>query len=245
MNLIKSVSFGNALLILLVLMVFSNCATENKVEDNSKRITMSEKQDIKPPMAKKVSHEMTLFGDTRNDNYYWMKLSDEQKNAGEPDQQTQEVLAFLNAENDYQKSMLSHTEKFQEKIYEEIVGRIKKDDSSVPYKDNGYYYITRYEEGKEQRIFTRKKGNLEADEELLLDENELAKPFDYYRIAGRSVSPNNKILAYGEDTLSRRIYTIKFKNLETGELLPDVIENTTGSIVWANDNKTVFLHSKR
>ena len=161
------------------------------------------------------------------DSYYWMRLSDEQKNAEQPDEHTQEVLDYLNAENDYTKKMMSHTEKFQEELFQEIIGRIKQDDSSVPYKDNGYFYIVRYEEGKEHPIYSRKKENLEASEEIMLDGNKLAKPYSYYNIGGRSVSTNNKILAYSEDTLSRRIYTIRFKDLETGEMLPDVIENTS------------------
>ena len=242
----KNVFLRNASLLFFVLIIFTNCSNDSTAtsENNSKLITMSQKQEVKPPVAKKVAHEMTMFDDTRVDNYYWMKLSDEQKKAEKPDAQTSDVLAFLNAENDYSKSMLAHTEKFQKKLFDEIVGRIKQDDESVPYKDNGYYYITRYEEGKEYRIMSRKKGNLQAAEEILLDENELAKPYDYYRVAGANVSPNNKILAYGEDTLSRRIYKIQFKDLATGKMLPDVIENTTGGTVWANDNKTVFYTRK-
>ncbi len=242
----KSNSFRNATLLFLVLIIFSNCTsdtTESQTK-NSKLVTMSQMQKVKPPVATKVPHEMTIHGDTRVDDYYWMKLSDEQKEAETPDSQTANVLSFLNAENDYTKKMLSHTEKFQKDLFDEIVGRIKKDDASVPYKNNGYYYITRYEEGKEHPIYARKKENLEAKEEIILDENVLAEPFDYYRIGGQSVSLDNKILAYGEDTLSRRIYTLKFKNLETGEMLPDVIENTTGGAVWANDNKTVFYTQK-
>ena len=205
---------------------------------------MSKNPKIQPPIAKKVKHEITIHNQTLHDDYFWMRLSDEQKNAEKPDAQTTEVLAYLNAENDYKESMLSHTKKFQEELFEEIVGRIKQDDQSVPYKDNGYFYLTRFEEGKEHPIYGRKKETLDAPEELLLDENELAKPYDYYKTAGNKVSPDNKILAYGEDTLSRRIYTIRFKNLETGELLPDVIENTTGGSTWANDNETVFYTRK-
>ncbi len=243
----KNVIFRNVPLLFFVLLIFTSCSNDSNTatnESNSKLITMSQKQEVKPPVAKKVPHEMTMFNDTRVDDYYWMKLSDEQKKAETPDAQTSDVLAFLNAENDYSKSMLAHTEKFQKQLFDEIVGRIKQDDQSVPYKDNGYYYITRYEEGKEYRIISRKKDNLEAPEEILLDENELAKPYSYYRVAGTNVSPNNKILAYGEDTLSRRIYKIQFKDLETGKMLPDVIENTTGGTVWANDNKTVFYTRK-
>lgn len=205
---------------------------------------MSLNQNPKPPIAKKIPLEMNIHNDTRVDDYFWMRLSDEQKNAETPDSQTQDVLDYLNAENDYTKKVLGHTEEFQKKLFDEIVGRIKQDDESVPYKDNGYFYITRFEEGKEHPIYSRKKGNLEAPEEIMLDENELAKPFDYYKIVGRNVSSNNKIIAFGEDTVSRRIYTIRFKNLTTGEFLPDVIENTTGGSVWANDNQTVFYTRK-
>ena len=205
---------------------------------------MSERKEIQPPIAKKVKHEMTIHGDTRNDEYYWMRLSDEQKNAEQPDANTQEVINYLEAENKYTKAKLAHTKDFQEKLFKEIVGRIKQDDSSVPYKDNGYFYLVRYEEGKEHPIYSRKKETLEAEEEIMLDGNKLAEPYSYYNIGARSVCTNNKILAYSEDTLSRRIYTIKFKDLETGKLLPDIIENTSGSITWANDNQTVFYTRK-
>ena len=166
------------------------------------------------------------------------------KNEANPDAQTQEVLDFLNAENDYTKGKLKHTEAFQEKLYNEIIGRIKKDDTSVPYKDNGYYYITRFTEGKEYPIYSRKKDNLQAPEEIMLDANVEAESYDFYQAGGLSVSPNNQLLSYGEDTLSRRIYTIKFKNLQTGEMLKDEIPNTTGRAVWANDNKTLFYSTK-
>ena len=205
---------------------------------------MTQKKDIHPPIAKKVKHEMSIHGDTRNDEYYWMRLSDEQKNATTPDNHYKEVVGYLNAENDYTKKMMAHTEKFQENLFQEIIGRIKQDDSSVPYKDNGYFYLVRYEEGKEHPIYSRKKENLKADEEVLLDGNKLAEPYTYYKIGTYSISTNNKLMAYSEDTLSRRIYTIKFKDLETGEMLPDIIENTTGGITWANDNKTVFYTRK-
>ncbi|HFC01218.1 MAG TPA: S9 family peptidase [Phaeodactylibacter sp.] len=246
----KNQLLRNAPLLFFVILFFTHCKNENKSTESataevpSKLISMSQNEEVKPPIAKKVPKEMTIHGDTRVDDYFWMRLSDEQKNAKIPDQQTKDVVAYLNAENDYTKKMLAHTEGLQKKLFDEIVGRIKQDDESVPYSDNGYFYLTRYEEGKEYPIYSRKKGNLEAPEEVMLDGNQLGKDYDYYRIAGRSVSTNNKILAYGEDTLSRRIYTIKFKNLETGKMLPDVIENTTGGITWANDNKTVFYTRK-
>jgi oligopeptidase B len=189
--------------------------------------------EINEPIAKKFDHVLEKHGDRRNDPYYWLNQREN------PD-----VINYLNAENDYTNKVLSNTKTLQEKIFTEIVGRIKQTDMSVPYKDNGYYYITRYEEGKEHPIYGRKRDNLNAPEEIMLDLNELAKPYEYYNVAGRSVSPDNRILTYGEDTLSRRIYTLRFKNLETGEMLPDRISNTTGSCVWANDNKTIFYTRK-
>lgn len=203
-----------------------------------------EKNSTTPPKTDKVAHILTAHDDTRTDDYYWMKLSDEQKLAEKPDAATQKVLDYLNAENTYREDRMSHLSDFQSTLFEEIKGRIKQTDTSVPYKLNGYYYITKYEEGKEYPIYTRKKENLNADEELMLDVNILASDYDYYNVAGNSVSPDNKILVYGEDTLSRRQYTLRFKNLETGELYPDEIANTTGGATWANDNKTVFYARK-
>ncbi|MEM9850147.1 MAG: oligopeptidase B, partial [Bacteroidota bacterium] len=188
---------------------------------------------VQPPIAKKVAKALETHGHTRTDDYYWMR-----------DKENPEVIEHLNVENAYTNAMTAHLKGFQDKLFEEIKGRIKEDDESVPYKYNGYYYITRFEKSMEYPIHSRKKGSLEAEEELLLNVNELAKDYDFYSIGGQSVSPNNRLLAYGEDTLSRRIYTLRFKDLETGEMLPDVIENTTGNAIWANDNKTIFYVTK-
>jgi len=187
---------------------------------------------------------MTIHGDTRVDDYYWMRLTDEQKSAKEKDSHTQEVVDYIDAENDYTESRLKHTKKFQDKLFDEIVGRIKKDDESVPYLDNGYFYYTRYEKGKEYAIHCRKKGSLDSKEEILLDENVLAKGHDYFAVGGMDVSPDNQWMSYGVDLVSRRIYTIYFKNLVTGDVLKETIPNSTGSVAWANDNKTVFYTSK-
>ncbi len=208
--------------------IFAQINTHKEKENN-----MIKNPAIKAPECKKIKKELTIHNDTRIDNYYWLN-----------DRENPEVISYLEAENAYKKAKLSHTEKLQDKIYNEIVGRIKQTDQSVPYQDNGYFYITRFNEGQEYPIHSRKKGNLEAEEEIMLDVNELAKPFEYYNVAGRSVSPDNKILAYGEDTLSRRIYTLRFKNLETGKMYDDVIQNTTGGATWANDNKTIFYSRK-
>ncbi len=190
-----------------------------------------------PPTAEKRPD--TLTGN-RIDNYYWMKLTDEQKNAEEKDEQTQKVINYLNAENDYLKTSMAHTEALQKKLYDEIVGRIKQTDESVPYKDNGYWYYSRFEEGQEYPIYCRKKGTMEATEEILLNVNEMAKGHDYYQVGGLRVSEDNKLLAYGVDTVSRRRYTIYVKDLATGKLIDEPIVNTTGGITWANDNKTFF-----
>ncbi|MBD3617247.1 MAG: S9 family peptidase [Gracilimonas sp.] len=199
---------------------------------------------LSAPIAEKQDSVLTIHGDTRIDPYFWMRLTDEQKIAETPDAQTQKVLDYLNSENEYTDLAMKDTEGLQEKLYEEIVGRIKETDESLPYFKNGYWYYTRYEEGNEYPIYSRKKGSLDAEEEILIDVNELAEGHDYYSATGLQVSPDNKILAFGEDTLSRRVYHIRFKNLETGEFLDDKLDNTTGGGAWANDNRTYFYTTK-
>ena len=199
---------------------------------------------LEAPVAEKDAKELIAHGDTRIDNYYWMRLTDEQKSAENPDEQTQKVLDYLNDENTYLDNVLGHTKQFQEDLFTEMKSRIKEDDESVPYFKNGYWYYTRFESGQEYPVYCRKKGSLDADEEIMLNVNEMAKGYEYYNVGGLSVSPDNKILAFSEDTLSRRIYSVKFKNLEMGEILEDVIPNTSGGAAWANDNLTVFYTSK-
>jgi len=188
---------------------------------------------VEPPVAKKMPKELIIHNKTRVDNYFWLN-----------ERENPEVIAYLNAENDYTKSILKPTEELQKNLFEEMKGRIKETDESVPYLDNGYYYYTRFEEGKEYPIYCRKKGTLEADEEIMLDVNKMAEGYDYFQVSGLGVSPDNKLLAYGVDTVSRRKYSIYIKNLETGELLPDIISVTGGSVAWANDNKTFFYEVK-
>ena len=190
--------------------------------------------DMQPPDAEKKPKELTIHGDTRIDNYYWLNQRDN------PD-----VIEYLKAENEYTEAVLKPTEDLQKKLFEEMKGRIKEDDSSVPYKKNGYYYYRRYEEGKEYPIYCRKKGSLEAEEEVMLDVNDMAKGHDFYRVVGLSVSPDNSMLAYGVDTVSRRKYTIHIKELETGATYEDAIPVTTGNAVWASDNKTLFYTKKQ
>lgn len=200
--------------------------------------------ELAAPDASKKDSVLTIHGDTRIDPYFWMRLTDDQKVAETPDTQTQNVLDYLNSENEYTDKVMSDTETLQEKLYEEIVGRIKETDESLPYFKNGYWYYTRYEEGQEYPIYCRKKESLDAEEEIMLNVNELAEGHDYYAATGLEVSPDNKILAFGEDTLSRRVYHIRFKNLETGAFLDDKLDNTTGGGAWANDNQTFFYTTK-
>lgn len=195
----------------------------------------------KPPVAEKIAHEVF---DKRVDNYYWLRLSDAQKSAETPDEQTANVLEYLNKENEYQEKILKHTEALQKTLFDEIVGRMKKDDSSVPYFKNGYYYNTRYSETSEYPVYLRKKGSLDAAEEVLLDVNKVAEGKEYCSVSGLAVSRDNRLLVYGTDFLSRRQYTLTFLDLESGRLLPDRIENTSGQVVWAADNKTVFYITK-
>lgn len=201
-------------------------------------------QIISPPLAEKKDSVLDFHGDKRADPYFWMRLTDDQKNAETPDDQTQKVLDYLNAENEFKSSVLKPTDSLQEVLYDEIIGRIKQTDESVPYFKNKYWYYTRYEEGKDYPIYCRKFESLEGEEQVLLNVNEMAEGYDYFSINGLQVSPDNKLLAYGMDTLSRRIYTINFKNLETGEMLPDKLINANSSGAWANDNVTFFYTTK-
>jgi len=208
----------------------------------------TERYDMKPPVAKQNPYKTTLHGQERIDNYHWIRLTDEQKLAknieGRPDDQTMQVVDYIKKENEYTQTQLRHTKNLQKKLYSEIISRIKKDDVSVPYLDNDYWYYTRYEKGKEYPIYCRKRESLENPEEVMINVNDWAKGHDYFSLTNLSVSPNNKFLAFGVDTLSRRIYTIKIKDLQTGELLMDEIHGTEDAVAWANDNATFFYTVK-
>lgn len=188
---------------------------------------------IIPPVANKIPKIIEKHGHERIDNYFWFN-----------DRNNPEVIDFLNRENEYTKTVLKNTEGLQEKLYNEIIGRIKQDDRSVPYLQNGYYYYTRYETGGEYPLFCRKKDSLDNQEEIMLNVNEMAEGYEYFHVSGLTVSPDNMKIAYGVDTLSRRIYAINFKDLATGEILAETIAGTSGMAYWANDNKTLFYASK-
>jgi oligopeptidase B len=190
-------------------------------------------ENIQPPIAKIIPKTLENLGDTRIDNYFWLN-----------DRENPEVIDYLNKENEYYNKMTAHTKDFQKELFEEMKGRIKEDDQSVPYLYNGYYYITRFETGKDYPIYSRKKESLSAKEEIMFDCNELAKGQSYFQLGGLSISPDNKLAVFSTDTVGRRIYTIQVKSLETNEILADKIEKVTGTAVWANDNKTIFYSSQ-
>ena len=222
----------------------SSCNSSDSSMASHNQPELTEAQFPAPPAAEKQTHVTEIHGLQLKDDYFWMRLSDDQKEAAEPDEQTAKVVDYLNRENAYTKEVMNGTEAFQESLFNEIVGRIKQDDQSVPLLDNGYFYYSRYEEGKEYAIYCRKQGSLDAKEQVMLNVNEMAEGFNYYAVSGRSVSTNNNLLAFSVDTVSRREYTLQFKDLTTGEILADRIPGTTGGATWANDNKTVYYSKK-
>jgi len=222
------------LVVLAGIISFALFLTATGCEDPkpSTDMTIKDKvREIEAPRAEKKPVELEKHGDVRVDNYYWLN-----------ERENEEVIDYLKRENEYLDKAMTHRADFQDKLFDEIVGRIKQDDESVPYFDNGYYYYTRYESGKEHPIYARKKGSLEADEEVVLDVNELAEGFEYYNVTGLSVSPDNRYVAFGEDTLSRRIFTLRIKDMETGEFLPETIGGTTGRSEWSADGKHLFYN---
>lgn len=179
--------------------------------------------------AKQIPRKLVTHGHERIDPYFWMR-----------DRENPEVIAHLEAENALTKAAMAHTENLQDQLFEEMKGRIKPDDSSVPYRLDNYFYYSRYEKGKEYPVYCRKKDNLDQPEEIILDVNILASGKSYCEIGGSTISQNHRYLAYSIDYQGRRIYTIYIKDLETGELLSDEIPEITGNMVWALDNQTLF-----
>lgn len=190
-------------------------------------------KEIQPPVAPIKQHTFTEHGQTRIDNYFWLK-----------ERENPEVIAYLNAENKYCDDVLAPVKQREEALFNELKARVKENDESVPYKDGGYYYYNKYQQGKDYAINYRKKGTMQAPEQVLMDENERAIGHAYYDLGSLEISPNDQLLAYSEDTVSRRLYTVRFRNLETGNEYEEVLQNTTGEIVWANDNKTLFYVHK-
>ncbi len=187
---------------------------------------------IEPPVARVIPEQLESHGHTRVDNYYWLNQ-----------RENPEVIAYLEAENEYTGAVMSHTDELREELFSEIKGRIKQTDLSVPVRRGNYFYYTRTEEGRDYSIHARKRGSLDGTEEVILDVNELAEGHDFYN-AFPNVSSGENLMAYAEDTRGRRIYTIRIKNLDTGELYPEQIANASGNMAWAEDNRTLF-YTKR
>ena len=209
---------------LIFTLVFSAC---------KKSIPMDFDTTLEPPIAEKIPYQLKKHEDIRIDSYYWMR-----------ERTNPEVIDYLERENDYYKKMTRDTEDFKADLFEELKNRIKEEDNSVPYFFNEYWYITRYEKGKQYPIYTRKKDSLTAPEEILFDCNELAKGYDYFRLVGLNVSPDNTKVSYGIDTKSRRQYTLYVKDLITDEVLDTKIENTSGGTAWAADSRHFFYTYK-
>jgi oligopeptidase B len=191
--------------------------------------------DFKPPVAAIRPHSVASPQGVRVDPYYWLR-DDERTNP--------EVLAYLNAENAYRERSMAAGKPFEDALYEEIVSRLKQDDASVPYRKHGYWYYSRFEPGKEQPIYARREGTMDAPEEILLDANALAEGHDYYKIGSLDVSPNSAWLAFCEDTVGRRQYSLRFKNLRSGEIQNLVIPDVESDLAWANDNQTLLYVEK-
>ncbi len=190
--------------------------------------------DAKAPVAMQKEHMRIIHGDTVNDPYYWLydyfgKGAD-----------STNVINYLKAENAYTDTMMAGTKPLQETLFKELKARIKEKDESAPIFNNGYYYYSRTEDGKQYYKYCRKKSSLDATEEILLDVDQMAEGKPYYALTGFNISDDNKLLAFGVDEVSRRQYTIRIKNLETGEIYPDAIKNTQGDPCFAADNKTIF-----
>jgi oligopeptidase B len=185
-------------------------------------------QTTSPPGAAVRPHELTIHGDTRVDDYYWLR-----------ERESPEVIAYLEAENAYLESVMADTESLQAQLFDEIRGRIRQDDSTVPYRDGGWLYYTRYEDGHQYPIYARKR-DLDGAEHVLLDVNTMAEGHAFYSVGGRQVTEDGRVLAYGVDTEGRRKYTVRFKDLTTGRSLDDVIPDVTANFVWANDGHTLF-----
>ncbi len=213
---------------ILIISVLAGCATQQTVPSTKRDVPTQ----LQPPVAAMIDYSIKApHGATRNDEYYWLRDDKREK---------PEMLAYLNAENAYADQQLAPLSELKKTIYDEIVGRIKQDDASVPYFDNGYWYYTRFETGKDYSITARRKSSMDQPEEILLDQNLMAAGKNFFQVGDWSVSPDNQWLAWAEDEVGRRQFVIRVKNIASGEVLPDKITGASANIVWGDDNKTVW-----
>ena len=184
---------------------------------------------MSPPNVEKKAKELEIHGDVRVDDYYWLR-----------ERENPDVIAYLEAENDYVKSSLADSAGLRKRLFDEMRSRIKEDDSTAPYKHGDYYYYRRFEEGLEYAIYCRRKGSMEADEQILLDVNALAGDAPYFAVRGFSVSPDHTKAVFGVDSVGRRFYSLRLIDLETGEEISERIEDVTPNVGWAADSETLF-----
>jgi oligopeptidase B len=213
-------------------MLLGACAAGAPAKTESESMTMPSPV---PPVAAVRPHEVASPNGTRVDEYYWLR---------DDTRTSKEVLGYLEAENAYKAAMTAHTRALEDRVYGEIVARIKQDDASVPYRKRGYWYYTRFETGKEYPVYARKAGSLEAAEQLMLNANVLAEGHGFYQVGVTAIAPNDRLLAYVEDIVGRRQYRLRVKDLETGETLPDVIENVDPALAWTADSASILYVEK-
>src|SRR5215469_3974158 len=198
-------------------------------------VTSSQANDItarpSPPIATKKPYQVPSPNGAREDDYYWLR---------DDTRQSKEVLGYLKAENDYRDAMMASTHALEEKLYDELIGRLKPDDASVEVHEHGYWYYTRFEPGLDYPVYARRKGSMRAAEEVMLDGNAMAKGYDYFQIGSSKVSPDGKLLAYTEDDIGRRQYTLRVKNLDGGAVLADAVVNVEPHFIWTADSKTLL-----
>ena len=202
-------------------------------------VTSSQANDItarpSPPIAAKKPYQVPSPNGAREDDYYWLR---------DDTRQSKEALYYLTAENNYRDAMMASTRVLEEKLYDELIGRLKPDDASVEVREHGYWYYSRFEPGLDYPVYARRKGSMNAAEEVMLDGNAMAKGHDYFQIASSKVSPDGKFLAYTEDDIGRRQYTLRVKSLDSGAVLSDAVANVRRDFVWATDNKTLLYVEK-
>jgi oligopeptidase B len=220
------------LVILALVTSLSLTACDNNMKQTA---TATSTTEIKPPVAATKPHTVTSPNGAREDEYYWLR-DDKRENT--------DMLAYVKAENDYADAMMAHTKPLETKVYNEIIGRLQQDDSTVPYLMNGYWYYRRFETGKEYPIYARRKGTKEAPEEILLNGNEMSKGHDFFEIGDIAISPDSKLMAWAEDTVGRRQYVVRVMEIASHKILPIALNNVENNVVWAGDNKT-FLYIEK
>ena len=225
----------SALLLAAATAVLAACAGSPRTAAPAETAAEAAAPALQPPVAARVPHVVRSPQGDREDPYYWLR----DDSRSDPD-----VLAWLNAENAYTDAMLAPLQGFEDALFQEIVGRIRQDDASVPFRWRGDWYYTRYETGREYPIHARRRGSMEAPEEILLDVNALAEGHDYYQVGTWEVSPDRRLLAYAEDAVGRRQYVLRIRDLATGELLPERIENVAPNVVWSNDSRSLLYVEK-